>query len=470
MERKYIALLSLTVVMTCAVTLHAWAQDVFPVIVLKERNGSLTFEKIDVPTGTGLFLDDPSVISVILPLSEGKSANLVRSTDRTGSISLYNREGGIALEFKDDGEETRSYPSVSQEILKTYRIRVNVTGGNGYRSAFRIDRYSEIYETDGPVIDLFGGMIPMQAGDYSITLETEVIPTKKPIHGMVDFIKLGDWLVVEGILTDGTRKKFIWDTGASGVLVLREDALPVGAGISPVMAVSYSVDEVKEEKGKVDGATGSVGPDNFLGMATLDKLTLGTMEFSNLDVNVMKIFPAFLDSLGISGIIGSEVMQQGGVVRITGLNDAVGTIELLGSPTCIAEHGLKLPFVLVGGLLFTRGSIGGVETDFILDTGARRSMLGDQFIRLNDIAYIPVEETSISGISGIRQKAVKAVVLEVTIGGQRFRDVHFTIADRLAITNTLGLDRSGAILGMSFFSSYNSCCIAYAAGVMTLGE
>jgi hypothetical protein len=464
-------LLSLPLCDNYAVHAQGVSPGDFAVIILTEKDEGIEFRREWINDGASLKLKNPSIISVIMPLSEGKSANLVRPPDREGTMVLTNTNGSITISFHAADGKVRNLPPVKHSDLYGYRTRVNVIAGDGTKKAFRIDRYTDIYTDNGPVLDLFGGMIPMEPGDYSITLETAPMQSYSPVTGEVKFTKADEWMVVEGVLADGQPARFIWDTGSTGGLVILEDILPPGSSVTPLKAISYSAEGIREEKGKMQGAAGTVDDSNFLGSTVLPAFTIGSMLFEDIEANVLKSFPDFLSGMGISGIIGMELIKRSGILTITGLNAPEGMIRFQGEEAACADtKGLTLYFQPAGGLLFTEGTINGIKTDFILDTGARKSILNSEFQAAHDLPFNKTGDSQSGGISGKTAASTQASIPEFTVGGKTFHDEPFTIIEDLAVTKSIGLQTSGAILGMSFFSQFKTCCIDFDSGKLFLGK
>ncbi len=114
-----------------------------------------------------------------------------------------------------------------------------------------IDGYDKISEDSGPVIDLFGRMISMENDDYSVMLETKIKSESSMIRGSVPFIKVGNRMVVEAELAGGKPWKFIIDTGASGGLVVKQDAVHAETEIVELKAEARSFEGISVSEGKM---------------------------------------------------------------------------------------------------------------------------------------------------------------------------------------------------------------------------
>jgi|GEM_PF-5023114 len=427
-----------------------------PLFFLKEKGTEIVFEKTIIPGNQTIEFTDPEIITFILPLSKGKAASLTRVSDRKGTIIAANRENSLTISIRSvDGKE-KIFPSVSYEELKRFRIRVNIVSGKVEKQAYLVERYDIITPDTGPVIDLFGGMIPMQPGDYSITLETSVLEQSIFINGSVQFTKAENWMVVEATLPDGKKGKFILDTGASGGLVIKHSALPDHTEITELKAEAHSFEGISVSEGKMEGATGNVSDENFMGVANLSTFQLGDMLFQNVEMSVMKTFPDFLDKLDIIGIIGQDILKMGKKIQIEHPNENSGMIRFISEDRNKQEsydHSISL--FPAAGLLFTKGEIQGVPVNFLLDTGAGRSIMSSGFAEKNNIKFTINGTTGTSGISGKEVKANEINLPQISIGPNEFNDCHFLLSPGLEITKSMGLESSGVILGMSFLNRFS---------------
>ena len=180
-----------------------------PVILVKEKNKDVVLEKIFISEGKTEVIDDPSVVTLVLPVSVGTSGSLIKPSDRKNKIVIQNENNQLIVKFvAGDGSE-RGYPPVaSYEELKTFQIRVNITRGDGFKQAYNIINYDIIKKDDAPVLDMFAGMIPLEKDDYSFTIESKVSIVSESITGSVEFEKVEDWLVAEARLPKGKSGRF----------------------------------------------------------------------------------------------------------------------------------------------------------------------------------------------------------------------------------------------------------------------
>jgi len=433
------------------------SENSVPLIVVKEQDNSVVFEKIFIAEGQIEVITDLSVISIILPISEGNAADVAKYSDRDGVIIAKNNKGKINITFRSSDGKEKEYPSVSYEDLKTYQTRVNIINGSGYKQAFIIDNYDIIREDNGPVVDLFRGMIPLEAKDYSITLETKINISSQLLTGSFPFVKIDNWIVAEAKLPNGKTGRFIIDTGASGGLVLKESALPENTMVSELTAVSYSGEGSTEKEGQMQTATGTVEDDNFLGVAQLSSFELGDIHLSDLKTSVLKEFPEFLEKHNIIGVIGIDILKQAEIIRIENINEDRGIVKFMSQEKKQSDS-FDYHFTLNAAfnLLFIKGTIQEIPIDFLIDIGARRSVIASSLVAANHFEYSTISNSSVVGLNGEKTDAIEGKISNVRLENELFKEVHFLISSNLFVTKTMGLEKSGVLLGMSFFSQFRT--------------
>jgi hypothetical protein len=339
---------------------------------------------------------------------------------------------------------------------------VNIISGKGYKQAFIIYDYELIKEDDGPVIDIFGGQIPMADNDYSITLETKINASTRAISGSVPFVKIDEWIVVEAKLPGGKSGKFIIDTGASGGVVLKQSALPESTKVSELKAVAYSEEGKTEMKGKMQAAYGTVEDSNFSGVAQLSSFEMGNIKLSDLKISVLKEFPEFLEKHNIIGIIGIKILKQAEIMRIENIKEDKGVVKFMSSDNNLSStHDYCFSLNTASNLLFIKGAVQAIPIDFLVDIGARRSVIASSLVNNNHLVYSTVSNTAVMGLSGEIDDVIKGNFLEVMIENELFNEFPFIISSNLFATKAMGLEKSGVLLGMSFYSKFRTMAIDF---------
>lgn len=458
MQSLTLKLLLLSVFLNCAVSnAQKLSQQGIPLIIVKEQNNRVIFDKIFVKRNQIEVIADSSVITIILPISAGKAANFVKPLDRQGIIIVKNNDDLLNVTFRSSDGEEKTLPSLPYDKLKTFQIRVNIISGKGYKKAFVIDNYDLITEDDGPVLDIFGGMIPMEDNDYSITTETNINILARTITGSVPFIKIDEWIVVEAKLPGGRLGKFIIDTGASGGIVLKQNALPVNTEISELKAVSYSEKGQTESQGKMQTVNGTVEDSNFLGVGELLSFEMGNIKLRDLKISVLKELPEFLEKHDIIGIIGIKILKRAEIMRIENINQDKGVVKFMNLDKNIsASHDYSFSLNTASNLLFIKGAIQSTPIDFLVDIGARRSVISSSLVDNNHMVYSTLSDTKIMGLNGEIDGAIRGNFQEVMIENELFNEFPFIISSNLFATKAMGLEKSGSLLGMSFYSKFGT--------------
>ncbi len=264
-------------------------------------------------------------------------------------------------------------------------------------------------------------------------------------------------MVVEAELAGGKTGKFIIDTGASGGLVLKQDALPAETEITELIAEAHSFEGISVSEGKMEGATGDVSDENFLGIATLPTFIMGDMHLQDVETNVVKTFPDFLEKLDITGIIGLDIMKQADILKVEHPNRDKGRIQFLSSGKNKQEnfdHTISL--FPAANLLFAKGEIQDAPINFLMDSGARRSIMSTGFANDNQIEYSTTGKAKTMGISGNEVDSKEVSLPNIILGSDEFNDCQVLLSPALEITKSMGLESSGVILGMSFYSRFST--------------
>ncbi len=345
------------------------------IFLLKETFGTVEIDKVEIEDGDVMIFDGEDVITVVIPLGIGQSGDLVKRDMRSGTITIRSTGGELHVSKKQDDGRKIDFPVVKIEDLPAYDIRVNIAGGDGTKRAFRISRYEEAETDDGPVIDMFAGMIPLEDGDYSITLEIAAAETAAFVSGETTIFYEKGFLLTEGRLPDGRKGWFIVDFGASGTLVSKE-FLPAYIDIEEVKALEYSDRGRREVKSVMSGAGGDVT--GFLGNASPGDLRFGDVRFSDVRVNVIESMPDF-GTRKIAGILGLDLMKLCDRIAFEYPRSGPGVL-MMGERHSLTETDAPaavVPFHLVAKHIFLDGEVNEVPVSFLFDTGARSSIISD---------------------------------------------------------------------------------------------
>ena len=432
------------------------------IFLVKERFGTIEIEKVEIDDDGVMTLDGEDVITVVIPLGIGQSGDLVKREMRNGTFTISTAGGRLDISKKHEDGREMAYPTVEIADLPAYDVRVNIAGGDGVKKAFRISRYEDAEEDDGPVIDMFAGRIPLEDGDYSITLEISAAETATHVSGETTIFYEKGFLLTEGALSDGRKGWFIVDFGASGTVISKE-FLPAYVEIEEVKGLAYSEKGREEIKSVMSGAGGEVT--GFLGNASIGALIFGEVRFSGVSVNVIESMPDF-GTRKIAGILGLDLMKLCDRIAFEYPRSGPGVL-MMGQRPSLAETdapSARVPFDIVAKHIFLDGEVNEVPVSFLLDTGARSSILSDSKAREAGLS-----ETSAAGkgeLRGLDDNPVETrpvVADRLRLGEWLRSDVPFLAAD-LSVFESLGLRKGGWIVGNDFLDDYRLVEIDFSAG------
>lgn len=436
------------------------------IFILRETIGGVEIEKVEIADGEIMNFDREDVITVVIPLGTGQSGDLVKRDMRSGSLTVRSAGGELHISKQHTDGKSMAYPVVKIEDLSAYDVRVNIAGGDGFKKAFRINRYEEAEVDDGPVIDMFAGMIPLEDGDYSITLEISAAEAAASVSGETTIFYEDGFLLAEGKLQDGRRGYFIVDFGASGTVIAR-DFLPAYIDIEEVKGLEYSDKGGREVKSTMSGAGGEVT--GFLGNASPGDLIFGDVRFSGVTVRVIESMPDF-GTRKIVGILGLDLMKlcdriafeyprSGPAVMMLG-----GRHTLAGTDAPIAE----VPFYLVAKHIFLDGEVNEVPVSFLFDTGARSSILSASIAKEAGLKEADDgKKGELRGLDGNPVESSPVTAERLRLGEWLRSDVPFLAAD-LSVFESIGLRQGGGIIGNDFLDDYSLVEIDFERNVVFL--
>lgn len=423
-----------------------------PCFLLSQNKDKIELEKLVIKNGDTEVFNDPSIIAPVFSLGEGMNGDMVQKERRGGMIIAQCKDNLLKLKFRGRDGGEKPLPDMNIRDLQKLNIRVNVKGSNGIQKAFLIENYNKIKDDAGPVIDMFGGKLPLQPGDFIITTETRKADKAVAINGKVSYKIEDGWIVVPVTLSNGTMANFVIDLAATSS-VIDKAFLPAGIEINKMEMVEYSVNGVKEKEATMQGATGKVEEGLLAGKALLEHISIADIQIEDVNISVLNTFPEKLKKAGIAGIIGTDILMRSGTLAIQSVNKMKGFL-LFGSAIENAGSGIEIPFTIAGGLLFADGTIGSAPVKFLFDTGARESILSKSFAEEHHLVYPVVNKNkTITGIDGKPLHVNVVKVPSYTIKEYSFSNKNMILGDIAALAS-FGLQKCSAILGMDFFSQY----------------
>ncbi|OFY50285.1 MAG: hypothetical protein A2W85_16130 [Bacteroidetes bacterium GWF2_41_31] len=424
--------------------------------LLTENNKKLEIEKVFIQEGNTEIFNDTTIITPVFSLGEGLNGDMIQKERRKGTLIAQCKNNMLKYRFRDAAGNEKPLPDMNPKELEKLNIRVNVKGRTGnIQKAFLIENYNTIKEDNGPVIDMFGGKLTLQEGDYIITTETKKNLKTSVLSGSVNFKIIDNWMVVPVKIGSGEAVDFIVDLAATST-VISKTILPESAVIRKMEMVEYSANGNNTKEATMQGATGSTQAGTLLGKTNLEQLEIGEVKVDDVDASVLISFPEKLQKAGIVGILGSDVLLRANVLTFHDVNSQNGTMVFGDETEAKVNPSIQIPFSIAGGLLFADGTIGEALIKFLLDTGARETILSNEFAKENHIDYnIVVHNKIITGIDGKSKNALLVEVPSIGLGRFKFQNERIVLGD-VAALQSFGLSKDAAILGMTFFRKFST--------------
>lgn len=464
MKRLIVIALSAAVFLSghCLSVPAAESQHLF---LVRETISGAEVDRVRLPEGEAVILDGADIVTVVLPLGVGQSGDLVKKDQRGGSFVAMYKEGELRIKKIDNDGKEIHFPPVKAEDLQEFNIRVNISAGDGAKAVYLIRGYEAVDSDDGPVIDMFGGMIPMEMGDYSITLEISRAEGQNSIAGETEIYFKEGFLLTEGRLPNGRSGTFIVDFGAGSTVVI-EDFLPAGTEIEELRGVEYSEEGRREIKGQMKGAGGTV--EGFLGIAHLEQLIFGHLEFPDIKVRVIEEMPEFRD-LEIAGILGIDLLRQASKVSFGYSASGPSSLEMQsrvshrrsGSPS------FEIPFSIAANHMFIDGAMNGTPVTFLFDTGARSSIVSTEMADRAGLKSDGSSGRQFEGLDGNPIDSESVTVDKLRLGDAEFDDIGLFSA-HLPVLLGMGLQKDGAILGNDFLQQFERLEVDFSSNVILL--
>ena len=467
MKKRCLGILLVIVISTF--TLWAEVLESSNIFLVKQIGDEVSIDKIELKNNEFKLIQDENLITYIPVFAAGsKSGDLVDVDHRISGLVAGLVNGNIIVKaIKPDGSQ-KEMPSIEPQLGKELDIRINVTGANGFSKAILIQNYINVKVDNGPVLDMFGGTIPLNPGDFSFMFEFTEAKGGKAIEGEIPYIIDHDWIVVDCTLANEKIGRFVVDFGAATTFIPKT-ILPAGTEIEKFKIVEYSAEGVKESEGVTQGATGMV--ENIVGNAVLEKFQLGSIMLPDFKVQVLNDFPKpFLD-LNISGVLGRDVLMKTDIVQISNLSkDAEKKLIFSKKDENFQASDLSIPFNFAGGgKIYIDGKIQGVPQHFFFDSGSALNSIPKQFLDDNNIHY-KVISASKKLAFGIDGKGVESDVIElenITIGSIKNDTMEFDMQSVFALEKT-GSGQETALLGMNFLNNYNNIIFDFVTNEINL--
>lgn len=455
-----LAALMMTTLSSSSVAVPPQATTVF---FLSQSGSDVVVDSIALAEGEMKVLSQKDVISVILPFgSGGMSGDIVQSAQRTGMIAVLYRSGELRVKLRGADGGERDLPAVKVSDLERLDLRVNITGGAGLRKAFMIRGYRDVAPAPGPVLDMFGGQVPLAAGDFSITTEVRATEAVTQMEGSAP-LELDDGLLfVWGEIAGGDPGWFIVDFGA-GVTAVDRRVLPPDVDVRELQALEHSETGTRDVAAVMHGAGGAVG--GFLGQAVLPQLRIGSLEFSDARVSVVNELPAF--GRQIAGILGMDLLGRASTATLRFTPPRA--LELSATPPPASGAAKVVAFSIAAKHLFVDASVDGVPVRLLFDSGARRTLVAQEIADKAGLTIDRAQAWKVRGLDGNQVELPSAVPNRLAIGSLVLSD-HRVYVGELPALRAMGLQNTGGLLGTDVLGQFARVVIDFAAGVIRFYE
>lgn len=426
----------------CGVYVLERSGDEFEVLRESVRDGD-----VKVFTRGGTF------VSLIMPWSPGQSGDVVQAATAPVADVVRCEAGTATVTVQSRDGASRALPAVAAGALSRYWMRVSVTPGSGRAAVFIIEPGGRVVrDTLAPPTDMFRGMVPLEPADVSITTEVREAPAAT-VSGAAALRRGGPYLLARLAVPGGGEGEVIVDLGASRTLLTRE-LLPPGTETSALVAVEHGPEGEQTRAGAVGALGGGVAG---VSTARLPEVRLGDVRYEGVRVNVIDSLPVIGGSR-IAGIVGTDLLARGRVTRVTA-TAAGGELELLDGPQPAAGALVtEVPFSLVGGLIVLTAYAGDAAVPFILDTGARSTLLTEAAAAALGLELTATRDT-FRGLDGSPVVARGAVVPSLRLGTASLDSLEVNVAP-LPVLEALGLPRGG-LLGQNLWERFSALEVAW---------
>jgi len=449
----------------------AQSQETCNFFLIKEENNDIAIEKVLLNKDEVRVFRDKNLISYILVFDPGsKSGDLMKKDQRLDGIIARFADGKILTSIiKQDGTK-KKMPDIDIKKAKNIDIRFSITGANGYEKAYLIEKYNTIKTDNGPVLDVFGGSIKLEKGDFSMLTECTESMGTVVIEGSVPYEIYNGWITIFCTLPNGKSGRFVVDFGAT-TTVIEQKFLQRDAIIQKYQIVEYSSDGIKRSNAIIPGATGSV--DNIEGTTILSELILGDIKLNDFKATVVKSFPEIFHDYEIMGILGRDLLMKTEKIDIRNLNESNAQQNIIFSSNFNkeAECDYILPLKIAGGHLFIDGHIQNVPITFLFDSGSGKSNIDKKFLENNNISYniMSGTKTTLTGLDGkgIDHELIK--LKRVNLNKIDIDEMEFYIGDTFILKH-MGFKDDTALLGMNFLKHFKNVCFDFSSNNILLWE
>ncbi len=381
-----------------------------PAFLVKRHGTTLNVVRVEVPEGQSLTLrPGVDVVAVVVPVSEGQSADLVRAQDGL-QVTLAAGSDRLRVRVKRGATEREVLDRPLAE-LQGLRVRVHATTGDGLRGRWRIEGWAQAAPEAGPVMNLFAGQIPLGPQDAVLTTQVETAPPTPAASGATTLpLAWEKGHPTIPVQLAGKVLPAVVDTAAATTLV-GTAALPPGQAITPATMTEHSQAGRRTVALEAQGAGGATAG---FGTTTVP-LGLGARDLGPTAV-LVPTGPGKPTGLP-EVILGLDVLAPLGCLRFERTPSGSWELRLGPRGSTAPPPGAELPLVQMGALLGVEARVEGRRTFLVLDTGSPHTFLPQALAREAGWALRDAPGAPPRGLDG-RPLAVRlATVGSLDLGG-----------------------------------------------------
>lgn len=427
-----------------------FANDTAEIILIKENSKGVEFEKVTLDNNSTMVFSGQEILTTLLPISPGRAGEYIELKNKEDRLVLTYSNGIIKFKAVSPDAQEFSLPDIKYADLKTYEIRASIIGGNGFQKSYLIKNYDTIEEDSGPVVNMFAGKIEPKDGEYLLSYDIKISVPAVTLTGKVPFIRSSyGWILVEGGIEGGEKGYFIIDFGATSTVMVK-DYLPKGTRLSMPIATQYSKDGEKKVEVVMQGANDTVSSANYLGKTDPVTLVFGDVAMDNVSIRVLNDFPPTLrQDNNIIGILGMDVLRRAGSISF---HDSFAHL----GEELIKEASVSIPFTSITGFVILDGTINGSAISYVVDTGARYTIIPEQTLDKLSVPYsLTGDEIELRGMDNV---PVKSAIVKLNDKGLELGSVtlpqNTVVMSDPAALKALGLEKDVMILGMDIMGKY----------------
>ncbi len=424
--------------------------------LLKEEAGDLSIERLVLGEGEVQVVQIDSTseaITLLTPVSVGRSGEVVQRSANRYLVVSRCQHGTVRTTVRVNAGEERTLPPTVD--WTQHDVRVNVTGGEGMQRVFRMRGGAPAEIADGPVLDLFGGQLPLQPRDYAITTEVTAREVQRNVQGSAPLHFDGRHLFVQARLEHGVDGWMVVDFAASGTVVSRS-ALAPDAPVDPLVMVEHSAAGTRQGEGSIDGAGGRV--ESFLGQSVLPRLTVGEVVFENVRVGVLDTMPDVGGRQPI-GILGLDVLRRADRVAFDITTGDVGRLVWGSAPP--PSDAASVPFSVAYDHLFLPGRVGTIPVSFLFDTGSWISFITPGLAESAHLRILRDTSVEIRGLDGVPATVRPTEGVEIHLGEVTFPNTTLHVGDP-GVLQRYGLGEDGGLLGNDVWQRFGTVWVDFA--------